>query len=245
MEFFKIWQSNATLPIFALLILIALFYWLLKFQKQLNLRWKEALIIAALHVVIGWSAMRLMGILEAGGDMEKAANMRVYGAVFLLPIMYWLWAKRTDRDTALVLDASAICVIIGVISGRLNCLTSGCCAGIPMFFYPEMCWPLRELELAYYAVFVLMYAKRIIRGKTYGQVYPIYMISYGILRFFSEFVRGEFTGQLGRFHLAHIWSLISIAIGAVMYYKVHKNVQHGKAGRNKAQSPKNEKRRKK
>ena len=177
--------------------------------------------------------------------MEEAANMRVYGAVFLMPILYWLWAKRTDRDTVLVLDIATICIIIGIIGGRLNCLASGCCDGIPMFFYPDMRWPLRELELAYYAVFILMYAKRIIRGKTHGEVYPIYMISYGILRFFSEFVREEFTGQLGKFHLAHIWSLISVVIGAVMYYKVHKNMQHGVACRKKAKSPKIEKRRKK
>ena len=245
MEFFKIWQYSTSLLIVVILNLVVLFYWFLKFQKQLNLRWKEALTIAVLQIVVGLVSMRLMAIIEVGGNMKEAANMRIFGGIFALLVMYLLWAKRTERDPKLVMDVAAICTISGAIGGRLNCLISGCCDGIPVFFYPEMRWPLREVELVYYAIFVLTYARRIIRRKTHGQVYPIYLMSYGILRFFSEFVREEFTGQLGNFHLAHIWSLISVAIGAVMYYKVQKNVQHGKAGRNKAKSPQNGKRRKK
>lgn len=224
MDFFSIWKNSNSLPIFAVLILIAIFYWLLKSQERLNLNWKDAFVISVLHVVIGWSAMRLLAIIETGGNLEEAANMRLYGAVFLLPVLYGLWAKRTGRNVALTLDVAAICVIFGAVSGRLNCLTSGCCDGIRVFFGSEIRWPLRELELLYYAVFVLIYSRRILRQKTYGEVYGIYLLSYGILRFLSEFVREEYTGQVGTFHLAHIWSLIAIAAGAVMLYKVRKQI---------------------
>lgn len=222
MEFFEVWQDSNSLPIFAILILIALFYWLLKFQDRLNLRWKEALLIAVAHVVIGWSAMRLLAILEAGGNIKEAANMRLYGAIFLLPVLYYIWAKRTKRDILLTLDVAAICVIFGAVSGRLNCLTSGCCKGIPIYFGLEIRWPLRELELIYYAVFIVIYGMRIFRKKTHGEVYGIYLITYGALRFLSEFVRAEHTGNIGFLHLAHIWSLLAIATGAVMYYIVRK-----------------------
>lgn len=225
------WFSNHTLSIFAILIFIALFFWVMRFQNQLRLGWKEAVLTAFLHVAIGWPIMRLMAILEVGGDLERAANIRLYGAIFTLPILYYAAAKWTQRKVPMVMDAAAICVIIGAISGRLNCLTTGCCDGIPILADGTLRWPLRQIELLYYFSFMTIYCKKIEAGKTYGQVYPVYLLSYGILRFILEFLREEFTTQIGIFHLAHIWSLISIAVGAVVYYKVrlpHKNNLRGR-----------------
>ena len=217
------------LIIFAALILIAIFLWLMKFEKKLNLKWKEALLVALVHVIVGWSCMRLLAIMEAGGDLKKAANIRLYGAIFVLPFLYYAWAKLTKRNTALVMDIAAVCVIFGAISGRLNCLTSGCCQGTLMFNSDTLRWPIRGLELIFYTIFLMYYCGKIMKRKTHGEVYSIYLISYGVLRLICEFVRVEFTTQVGVFHLAHIWSMISIAAGALLYYRVCKNQADGKA----------------
>lgn len=165
--------------------------------------------------------MWLLALAEAGFDLEKAANIRLYGAIFVLPFLYYAWAKKTSRNIALVMDVSAICVIFGAISGRFNCLTKGCCEGITCFFNDAYRWPIREIELVYYAVFIIYFFKKIGTAKTYGQVYPIYLISYGVLRFLCEFIREEFTIKIGIIHIAQIWSLIAIAVGAVMLYRVN------------------------
>lgn len=224
-----LWFSRHTLVLFALLILIAIFFWLMKFQKKLKLYWKEALLVALGHVVIGWSCMRLLALIEVGFDLEKAANMRLYGAIFVLPLLYYAWAKLTKRDTALVMDIAAICVIFGAISGRMNCFTNGCCIGYPMFGLGSVRWPLRELEMLYYLVFIGIYGRKTLKKQTCGQVYPIYLMTYGTLRFLSEFVREEYTGGIGIFHLAHIWSLIAIVIGAGIYYKLAKDRKSGES----------------
>ena len=230
-----LWFANHTLVCFAILIFIAIFFWLMRFQKKLNLNWKEAILVSLAHVVIGWSCMRLMALAEVGFVAEKAASMRLFGAMFVLPFCYYAWAIKTKRNSGLILDIAAICVIFGVISGRLNCLTAGCCTGYPIPFMPSVCWPLREIELLYYFVFILCYAGKIQKGKTWGQVYPLYLISYGILRFLSEFVRVEYTTRIGIFHLAHIWSLIAIVAGTGIYYKLAKSrktpQKHKKSGK--------------
>ena len=210
--------------------------WWLKFQKQLNLQWKEAVVLSLGHFVIGTIAMRMWAILEVGGNLEEAANLRLYGAMFLLPPFYFAWAKLTKRDVMLTMDISGICGIIGLVIGRINCMLSGCCEGMPMFFGSEMRWPLREIELIYCAVVLIYYGRKILKGTDRGQILPKLMISYGVIRFIMEWVREEYTGTLGIFHLAHIWSLIAIVVGAVMYYKVRKNIRPGETRRNDAKS---------
>lgn len=221
------WIFKRQLLLFALLIFVAIFLWLRRFEKKLNLKWQEALLVALGHVIIGWSCMRLMAYLEVGFDFEKAASMRIYGMIFALPVLYYVWAKRTKRNTALVLDVAAICVIFGCISGRLNCLTGNCCRGVLIHEGGELRWPIRELELVFYIVFLVIWCRKIYKGKTCGQVYPIYLITYGILRFICEWRREEFTTQIGILRLAHIWSLIAVAAGIIMYTTWKKNRRIG------------------
>ena len=233
MQSIILWLSGHTLVSFAILIYIALFFWLMRFQKKLGITWKEAMLVSLMHVVIGWSCMELLALIEAGFDFEKAANIRLYGAIFALPFVYYAWARITARDPKMVLDIAAICVIFGAISGRMNCFTNGCCEGYPIPFLLAYRWPLREMEMIYYFLFIFCYAGKIQKGKTWGQVYPAYLIGYGTLRFLSEFVREEYTGSLGSLHLAHIWSLIAIAVGTGLYIKIAKEHRSGEVRRKK------------
>ena len=227
MEQIAKWLSSHELILFAILVFLAITFWLLRFEKKLKIQWPEATLVALVHVVVGWSCMRLLALVEVGFDVEKAANMRLFGAIFVLPFLYYAWAKKTKRNVSLVMDICTVCVILGAISGRLNCLTQGCCQGVPVAPEWAFRWPIRQIELAYYAAFILFYFGKIGTKKTYGQVYPIYMISYGIIRFVSEFAREEFTTQVGVLHLAHIWSLLCIVAGAIMLYYVERNRNNG------------------
>ena len=203
------------LVIFLIIMLPFLFLWLMRFEKKLAIHWKTALLVACGHIVFGWLSSRLMGLIEVGFDVEKAAKMRLYGSVFVLPLLYYLWAKKTKREINLVMDFAAICVILGLFLGRLNCFKTSCCQGMLIVADGTLRWPIRELEMLFYILFIAIYAGKIQKRKTHGEVYPIYMIAYGILRFLCEFVREEYTTQVGFLHLAHVWSILSIAAGAI------------------------------
>lgn len=211
-----------------------IFFWWLKFRKRLNMTWWFAAALTFSQLLIGVLTMKLWAVIEVGGNMEKAANMRLYGAVFIMPLLFYIGAKITKRNTATVMDAFLVGAVISLAFGRLNCLTLECCQGCPVFPGADFRWPIRELEILYYVVFVCYYARKVLRNKTHGQLYPVLLISYGALRFVFEFAREEYTGQIGIFHLAHIWSLISIAAGIIAYYFVEKNNGSGASRRKKA-----------
>jgi membrane protein len=212
----SIWIQQHVLLMFAIGIIICNFAWLLSCKKKLSISWYAALIIAILHDIVGYTAMRLLAIIEVGGDISKAANMRLFGAVFLLPLFYYFGAKLFKRNTAVVMDISAVCLTIGLIFGRFDCLVGGCCTGMRLPF-GGLHWPLREIELIYYGIFLLYYCPRIHQGKTHGEVYPVFMLTYGALRFVLEWFRVEYTTSIGALHLAHIWALVSFMIGLSIY----------------------------
>ena len=213
-------MANHSLFFFAILIVIGNFIWLMCFRRKLRLNWKSALIIAILHDIVGYSAMRLLALVEVGGDFDKAVNMRLFGAIFVLPLLYYFVAKKIGVNIGTVMDIAAICLVIGLICGRLNCLCAGCCVGSRLSFASNISWPLREMELLFYFGFLMLFCKRIHRGRTFGQVYPVFMMAYGGIRFLMEWVRVEYTTRVGLFHLAHIWALISFCAGTSIYLEM-------------------------
>ena len=217
MQSIVVWIQQHILFMFAIGIVACNFAWLMVCRKKLNIKWYAALIIAILHDVIGYTAMRLWAIIEVGGDLGKAANMRLFGAVFVLPLLYCAWAKLFRHETALVMDASAICLSVGLLLGRINCLLGGCCIGTLIPGRMGWRWPIREVEIIYYVAFIAWYSHRIICDKTHGQVYPVFMISYGGLRFILEWFRVEYSG-VGGLHLGTIWSVLSIIIGLSIFF---------------------------
>ena len=94
--------------------------WWLKFQKKLQMKWQFAAVLSFAHLIIAVASMRILAIIEVGGDLEKAAMLRLYGAVFVIPPLYYIGAKITGRKTALVMDAAIVCGVIGLIFGRMN-----------------------------------------------------------------------------------------------------------------------------
>lgn len=196
--------------------------WWLKFQKKLNMKWYWAPIISVAYLIIGTVAMKFWALLEVGFVPEKAADFRLYGAMFLTTPLIFVGAKLTKRDPRLVHDIATVMGMIGLVVGRINCCIAGCCQGIPIVAGSNIRWPLREIEMILLIFFILLFWQRVYKGKTKGYVLPMMMISYGTFRFLAEWVRDEFTGELGIFHLAHIWSLLAIVIGVILYIIIKK-----------------------
>jgi hypothetical protein len=220
------WIGSHLIVFFGLISYLVSCFWIAGFQRKLKLRLLEIYLIPLGQVIIGCGCAWLMALIEVGFDMERAANMRIYGTIFSLPWFYYVWSRLTHRNAAMVMDMATVSITAGTFIARLNCFRAGCCQGLPI---GDFRWPLREAELVFYGVFIALFASKIRKGKTYGQVYPLFMITYGILRFISEFVREEFTTQVGMLHLAHIWSIISIVAGAVWYIQVRKRNQSAKS----------------
>ena len=197
---------------------LATFIWLLQFRKRLKMSSAAALIISVLPVLYGVMTVKVFAVFEAFGDLSAAGNMSLFGGVFLMPVAYAIGAKLTKRKIADVFDIFAIAMVFTLMCARINCLFAGCCFGT---FIPgtELRWPTRQAELIYYLIFLAITAPKVLKNKTYGEVYPLYMASYGIFRTVCECFRYS-SRTTSIFHLSHIWALISFGLGISIYAEI-------------------------
>lgn len=192
---------------------VCTFVWLLQFRSRLRMTWYAALALSLLHVAYGVFCVKAFAVLEGNGPSMGA--MSLFGAVFFMPPAYWLGARLTKRDAAAVFDVFAVCMIFTLLCARVNCIISGCCQGRLIPGLEPLRWPTREAELVFYVIFLAIMAPRVLKNVTFGQVYPLYMLSYGIVRSVLECFRVAATDNI--FHLSHVWAVLALSLGVGFY----------------------------
>ena len=202
------------LLILLLLSAVVTFAWLLRFRTRLQMSWFAAAALSLLHVCYGVFCVKAFAFLESGAASDGFSQMSIFGATFFMPLGYFLGAKLTKRKIADVFDIFTPCMLFTLACSRVNCLVAGCCAGVP-FFGTEWLWPTREIEIVFYLAFLATFVPRVMKQKTTGEVYPLYMLSYGALRFLLEFARASEVERL--FHLSHLWAALSVLTGLAIY----------------------------
>lgn len=209
------WLKDNALYLLLLLATVFDVIWLHRCRDRLRIRWLAAVLLSMLHTVIGVACVKVFAVVEVGFDLSAAGNMSLFGGIFFLPVFYFAGAKITHRKAADVFDVFAICMIFTLFCARINCIISGCCAGR---FVPGLSvrWPTREMELVFYLILLVWLSRAVQKGQRPGQIYPLYMISYGAFRFVVEWFRVYESESL--FHRGHVWSLICLMMGLSIYY---------------------------
>ena len=200
------WLSDHFLALILLAAGAATFAWLLRLRKRLQMTWYAALILSVLHVLTGVLCVRVFARMEGAG----AGSMSIFGAVFFMPLFYFLGAKLFRRPMAEVFDIFAIPMIFTLLCARINCLQSGCCLGLTIP-HTALRWPTREAEMVFYVVFLALAAPRVWKGTAKGRIYPAYMAAYGAFRAVIECFRESSSASF--LHISHIWALLSLALG--------------------------------
>lgn len=209
----------------ALFVLLAVgtvftFCWLCLLRDRLKMKWYAAVLISILHTVYGVITVKVFAFMETGFSAGNLDNMSLFGGIFFMPLAYWIGAVLFKRSCAEVFDIFTVCMIATVMCARVNCIFAGCCQGNLIPGLEGVRWPTRELEIVFYIVLIIVLGRRILAGNMHGEVYPIYMISYGIFRFVIEGFRYSGSGML--IHLGHVWALLSMIIGFSIYTELRK-----------------------
>jgi phosphatidylglycerol---prolipoprotein diacylglyceryl transferase len=120
-----------------------------------------------------------------------------------------LFFKKEHRK---LWDITVIGAALGHAIGRLGCLCAGCCYGIPTSLpwgvvftrlgrspHPLAGIPLHPVQLyeaglcfANFVFLILLWRKR----RFPGQIFSFYLINYGLIRFFLEFLRHHDPGEM-------------------------------------------------
>lgn len=106
-----------------------------------------------------------------------------------------------------------------LILGRIGCLNAGCCTGVVCSFGT---WPSVPVEIGFQVIayVALWFMGR--RGWQTGQHFHLYLIAYGLFRFFHEFLRATpkpFFGTSG-----YQWVALATVIAAVIAFQHRKRV---------------------
>ena len=112
-------------------------------------------------------------------------------------------------------DWFAVGVPLSIAMGRIGCLRYGCCLGDPCD--PEAWyaltdgqgidrWPASPAELVFNLLFVVAILPIVLRKAGRGQLFHLYLVRYGLFRFFHEFQRAtpEILGPLSGYQLGAI-----------------------------------------
>ena len=119
-------------------------------------------------------------------------------------------------------DWFAVIAPVGIMLGRIGCMVQGCCLGkacSPGWFtindiHGVPRWPASQVEFLFNAVMLAVILLLRWRRTAPGQLFHIYLMAYGIFRFFHEFLRDtpQILGPLSGYQLA---ALAVAALGAV------------------------------
>jgi len=134
----------------------------------------------------------------------------VFQGGLVFGILFALWYFRRKRiPTWIAADIAAPALALGHGFGRIGCFMAGCCFGkecaLPwgVVFQSEYAHnltgitlqtPLHPVQLYEAALnfinFLILYV--FLRKKTFdGQIFPLYIINYSIIRYITEFFRGD------------------------------------------------------
>lgn len=132
-------------------------------------------------------------------------------------------AKRLLKYDGITGDWFAIIVPAGVMIGRIGCMVNGCCLG-------KVCnaswftindaqgvprWPSSQMEFVFNAVMLGVILMLRWGRIAPGQLFHIYLMAYGIFRFFHEFLRDtpQIMGPISGYQIAALGVLVLGAAG--------------------------------
>lgn len=196
----------------------ALFILMFMRRNRYNLTVGQTVLFTLCVIVSGVFGTKVMFALESGG---RWSGFSFFGAVFIVPLLMMLLGRLVKLKPLQSLDACAPCgaLMVGVM--RIGCLIEGCCGGwLCTIGNTTFRWPTQIMEcIADICILVLLLRKEK-KDPGSGQLYFLFMASYGIMRFCIEFLRESKSHTL--FHLSHVWAIISIIIGVLMYLYIDK-----------------------
>ena len=158
-----------------------------------------------------------------------------YGALIGGCIGLWLFSKKKKHCALAYADIVMPAFILGQGFGRIGCFFAGCCYGrhTDAWFgvnYPagtaaaadNPCIPTQLFESAFCILFCIVLVMILRKQKRYGKTFGIYLIGYGIWRFFIEFYRDDDRGAVGALSTSQFIAIFAVLIGIVTLILVAK-----------------------
>lgn len=175
-----------------------------RYQKNLDLPWRQKLGIGLGAFAGAMIGAKLPFVLSDWEGLQSGIAWFAHGKTILCGIVggyfgveYAKWVMGVTIKTG---DTFAVPVAVGVAMGRIGCFVGGCCYGAPTNFPWGMQFshvddqfrhPTQLYEFAFHITLAAILFNLQQRGKFTGQLVKLYILTYLMYRFATEFVRPE------------------------------------------------------
>ena len=168
---------------------------------------------------------------KAGFSLENGITFigGLIGGVATFLLVYVIFRKKVKGTLMDIIDIAPCCILIAHAFGRIGCFFGGCCYGkkTDSFLgvkFPGMytsVHPTMLYEAAFLFVLFAICCFLFIKYNT-KQNLSIYLVAYGIFRFFIEYLRDDYRGNfIPGISPSQFWSLIMILGGIALFIFVY------------------------
>jgi len=193
-------------------------------QGKSGVLYSETLWITVESILI--SSFQALPMMLMNGPFGKlvGTGANYFGALYTIPFFLIAFLLLLGLDPAENIDMIVPAYPLTLVFVKIACFCAGCCIGIACEFgIPNMYSGIKEFptQLLESAVALMLFfvMLRIQKTAKPGTVFPIYMILYSGIRFFTEFLRGE-ANEVWILKRYHFLCLIGVLLGIIEYYVV-------------------------
>ena len=174
------------------------------------------------YVLANWQEVTANGML--GVLNVREGGMVFYGGLIGASLLVVLFARRRKVPLLEMGDFAIGGVPLGHALGRIGCLVNGCCFGsetkcalsVAVEGVNRHPTPLYE-AVGNLLIYMLLLAFTL-RTPRRGRVLALYLLTYPVLRFGLEFLRGDDRITFAGLHLAQFVSIALFTTGAALWY---------------------------
>lgn len=196
------------------------------FKQKTNTR--KWIVAAVEFIVMTYCGVGLLLVLNPRfGDWFTDGNANYYGSLTAYFIAFTVVSAVLGISPLRSLDLLAPGLPLSLVVSKIACVTSGCCSSfeMPGSFYYNMDtgryeFPIQMVEAAVALLlffFMLWYRKR---ARVSGELFPVYLISYSVTRFFLEFLRADIAKIHGSIDSYHVMSVLYALLGIALLFFV-------------------------
>jgi phosphatidylglycerol:prolipoprotein diacylglycerol transferase len=185
-------------------------------------------------IIGGLVGARLLFVLENFGEYAShplsILNVREGGLVFyggfIVASLVVAWrAKVKKMSPWSVADVLAVALPLGHSIGRIGCFLHGCCHGLEYdgscavhYAIPdESYFPIQLVasagNLCLSMVMLVLFTRKNLRGR----LFPVYLMLYSVIRFCTEFARGDYPSHPGGLTPAQWVCFLTFPAGVILW----------------------------
>lgn len=156
----------------------------------------------------------------------RSGGLIFYGGILGGLLMTLIFARLKKIAIPSLLDIAAAGTPLGHSLGRLGCYINGCCYGIhgegPFTTMSDtgLRIPVQLIESAGTLVVFMILWRTFQTRPPWGRTAALYLLLYGMVRFSTEFLRGDPRSEWGPLHVAQWLSLAAIVAGGLWLYRL-------------------------